>query len=51
MRVQPLGSEDPLNEGMTTHSSILSWRITWTEERGGLHSPWDGKEWDTTEVT
>ena len=30
--------EDPLEEGMTTHSSILAWRIPWTEVPGGLHS-------------
>ena len=30
--------EDPLEEGMTTHSSILAWRIPWTEEPGGLRS-------------
>ena len=35
--VQPLG-QDPLEEGMATHSSILAWRIPWTEEPGGLHS-------------
>ena len=34
--VRSLGREDPLEEGMTTHSSILSWRIPWTEEPGGL---------------
>ena len=33
-----LGREDPLEEGMATHSSILAWRITWTEEAGGLQS-------------
>ena len=32
------GQEDPLEEGMATHSSTLAWRITWTEERGGLQS-------------
>ena len=32
------GSEDPLEEGMTTHSSILAWRIPWTEEPSGLQS-------------
>ena len=37
-QVQFLGWEDPLEEGMTTHSSILAWRIPWTEERGGLQS-------------
>ena len=31
-----LGWEDPLEKGMTTHSSILAWRIPWTEESGGL---------------
>ena len=36
--VQPLGGEDPLEEGMATHSSILAWRIPWTEEPGGLQS-------------
>ena len=35
-RVQSLGQEDPLEEGMATHSSILAWRIPWTEEPGGL---------------
>ena len=33
-----LGQEDPLEEGVTTHSSILAWRIPWTEEPGGLQS-------------
>ena len=37
-RVQSLGREDPLEEGMATHSSILAWRISWTEEPGGLQS-------------
>ena len=36
--VQSLGQEDPLEEDMATHSSILAWRIPWTEELGGLHS-------------
>ena len=36
--VQSLGWEDPLEKGMATHSSILSWRIPWTEEPGGLLS-------------
>ena len=35
MWVLSLGWEDPLEEGMATHSSILSWRISWTEEHGG----------------
>ena len=37
-RVQSLGQENPLEKGMATHSSILAWRITWTEEPGGLQS-------------
>ena len=37
-QVQFLGGEDPLEEGMATHSSILAWRIPWTEEPGGLLS-------------
>ena len=49
-QVQSLGWEDPLEEGMATHSSILSQRIPWTEEPGG-YSLWDHKELDTTEVT
>jgi len=36
--VQSLGWEDPLEKGMVTHSSILAWRIPWTEEPGGLQS-------------
>ena len=37
-QVQPLGGEGPLEAGMTTHSSILAWRIPRTEEPGGLQS-------------
>ena len=36
--VQSLGQEDPLEKGMATHSSILAWRIPWTEESGELQS-------------
>ena len=36
MQLRSLGQEDPLEEGMATHSSTLSWRIPWTEEPGGL---------------
>ena len=36
--VQSLGREDPLEKEMATHSSILAWRIPWTEEPGGLQS-------------
>ena len=35
-RVRPLGQEDPLEEEMATHSSILAWEIIWTEEPGSL---------------
>ena len=37
MLVRSLGPEDPLMEEMATHSSILAWKIPWTEEPGGLH--------------
>ena len=37
-QVQSLDEEDPLEESMATHSSILAWRIPWTEEPGGLQS-------------
>ena len=50
MRVPSLGPEDPLEEGMATHSSILAWRIPWTEEPGGLQSI-GSKKGHTTEVT
>ena len=36
IRVRSLGEEDPLEKGMVIHSSILAWRIPWTEEPGGL---------------
>ena len=42
-RVQSLGWEDPLEKEMAAHSSILAWKIPWTEE------PWGHKESDTTE--
>ena len=50
-----LGWEDNLEEGMATHSSILAWRIPWTEEPGGLQlhvgdqTTWGFKESDMTE--
>ena len=47
-RVRSLGWEDPLKKEMATHSSILAWKIPWTEEPGRLHS-WVCKESDTTE--
>ena len=37
-QVQSLGQDDPLEEEMATHSSILAWEIPWTEESGGLQS-------------
>ena len=37
-RVRSLGWEDPLEEEMATHSSVLAWKIPWTEEPGGLPS-------------
>ena len=37
-QVQSLAWEDPLEKGMATHSSILAWRMPWTEEPGGLQS-------------
>ena len=49
-QVRSLGREDPLEEGTATHSSILAWRIPWTEEPGGLH-PRGPKESDMTEAT
>ena len=47
-QVWSLDWEDPLKESMATHSSVLAWRIPWTEEPGG-YSPRDCKESDTTE--
>ena len=47
-RVQFLGREDPLEKKMATHSSILAWRIPWTEEPGRLQSM-GLQELDTTE--
>ena len=46
--VRSLGQEDPLEKEMATHSSILAWRIPWTEDLGGLQSM-GRKESDTTE--
>ena len=47
-RVRPLGREDPLEKEMATHSSILAWRIPWTEEPVKLQSE-ELQESDTTE--
>ena len=38
IQIQPLGRKEPLEKGMATHSSILAWRISRTEETGGLQS-------------
>ena len=48
MMVQSLGWKDPLEKEVATHSSILAWRIPWTEEHGGLQSM-GRKESDMTE--
>ena len=44
--VRSLGQEDPLGEGMATHSSVLAWRIPWTEEPEGLQSMGHRVGWD-----
>ena len=49
IKVPSLDWDDPLEEGLAIHSSILAWRIPWTEEPGRLHSPQGCKESDTTE--
>ena len=41
--VQSLGREDPLEKEMAAHSSILAWRVPWTEESGRLQSMWSQK--------
>ena len=48
-QVGSLGREDPLEEDMATHSSILAWRVPWTEKPGRLQST--GLQTDTTEAT
>ena len=50
MQVQSLGREDPLKEGVATHSSILAWRIPRTAEPGGIQSM-GHKESDVTEAS
>ena len=50
MQVQSLGWEDPLEEGLATHSSILAWRIPWTRTLVG-YSPYSHRELDMTEET
>ena len=48
--VWSLGQEDPLEKGVATHSSILAWRIPWTERSLAGYSPWGCKELDKTEA-
>ena len=48
--VESLGGEDPLEKAVATHSSILAWKIGWTEAPGGLQSM-GSQESDTTEAT
>ena len=45
IQAQSLGQEDPLEEEMVTHSSILAWEIPWTVEPGGLQSIGSQKSW------
>ena len=47
--VQSLSQKDPLEKGMATHSTILTWKIPWTEEPVELRGPWGHKELDMTE--
>ena len=49
--VRILDWEDPLEKGMAIHSSILAWRIPWTEGAWWGYSPWGRKELDVTEAT
>ena len=48
MWVRSLGWEDTLEEEVATHSSILAWKIPWTEDPGGGYSPWGHRELDMT---
>ena len=48
MWVRSLSQEDSLEQEVATHSSILAWRISWTEKPGRLHSSWDRKGLETT---
>ena len=49
MRVPSVGQEDPLEENLATHSSILAWRIPIDRGAWWAYSPWGGNELDTTE--
>ena len=48
MWVRSLGQEDPLEEEMATHSSILAWKIPWREQPGGLHGAAKSRTWLST---
>ena len=50
-QVQSLDREDPPEKGMATHSSVLAWRIPWTEDPGGGATVHSVAESDTTEAT
>ena len=50
-QIQSLGQEEPLEKGMTTHSSILAWKIPWTEDPGRLYSLWVAKSDITEQLT
>ena len=50
-RVRSLGREDPLEKEMATHSTILAWRIPWTEEPGGIQSVGSAKSPTTERLT
>ena len=50
-QVHSLNWEDPLEKGMATHSSILAWRITWTEEPGRLQSMSHKESYTTEQLT
>ena len=45
MQVRSLGQENPLKKEMATHSSIVAWKMLWTEESGGLQSMGSQKSW------
>ena len=49
MWVQSMYGKDPLEEKISTHSSIFAWKFPWTEEPGGHRSSWGHKELDTAE--
>ena len=50
-QIQSLGQEEPLEKGRTSHSSILAWKIPWTEDPGRLYSLWVAKSDITEQLT